>query len=54
MAAYGQDGLKVDAIAKFDKKQLKAFDQKTFLDILAEVSAKSKADCARFTPLVRS
>ncbi|KAI9747208.1 MAG: hypothetical protein M4579_007505 [Chaenotheca gracillima] len=37
MAAHGQDGSKIDAIAKFDKKQLKAFDQKTFSDILAEI-----------------
>jgi hypothetical protein len=39
MAAHGQDGSKVDAIAKFGKKQLKALDQKTFSDILEEVSA---------------
>jgi hypothetical protein len=53
MAAHGQDGSKIDAIAKFGKKQLKAFDQKTFSDILAEVSAHSKADSARLTLLVR-
>jgi hypothetical protein len=52
MAAYGQDGLKVDTIAKFGKKQLKALDQKTFLHILAEVSVHLKADCARLTLLV--
>lgn len=39
MAAHGQDDSKVDAIAKFGKKQLRAFDQKTFSDILAEVNA---------------
>jgi hypothetical protein len=54
MAAHGQDGSKIDAISKFGKKQLEALDQKTFSDILAEVSAYSKADCARLTPLVRS
>ncbi len=54
MTAHGQDGSKVDAIAKFGKKQLKTLDQKTFSDILAEVSAHSKTDCARLTPLVRS
>ena len=54
MAAHGQDGSKVDAIAKFGKKQLKAFDQKTFSDILAEVSAYSKVDSARLIPAVRS
>jgi hypothetical protein len=54
MAAHGQDGSKVDTIAKFGKKQLKALDQKTFSDILAEVSAHSKADAAMLTPLVRS
>jgi hypothetical protein len=54
MAAHGQDGSKIDAISKFGKKQLEALDQKTFSDILAEVSAHSEADCARLTPLVRS
>ena len=53
MAAHGQDGSKVDAIAKFGKKRLKALDQKTFSDILAEVNAHSKADSAMLT-LVRS
>ncbi|KAI0126991.1 vacuolar sorting protein VPS1, dynamin [Xylariales sp. AK1849] len=38
MAAHGQDGSKVDAIAKFGKKQLEAFDQKTFFEILVEAS----------------
>lgn len=38
MVAHGQDGSKVDAIARFGKKQLKTLDQKTFSDILAEVS----------------
>lgn len=38
MTAHGQDGSKVDAIARFGKKQLKAFDEKTFSNILAEVS----------------
>jgi hypothetical protein len=50
MASHGQDGSKIDAISKFGKKQLEALDQKTFSDILAEVSAHSKADCARLTP----
>jgi hypothetical protein len=54
MAAHGQDGSKIDAISKFGKKQLDALDQKTFSNILAEVSAHSNADCARLTPLVRS
>jgi hypothetical protein len=38
MTAHGQDGSKVDAIARFGKKQLKALDEKTFSNILAEVS----------------
>jgi len=50
MAAHGQDGSKIDAIAKFGKKQLKAFDQTTFSDILAEVSEHSRADAAMLTP----
>jgi hypothetical protein len=37
MAAHGQDGSKVDAIAKFGKKQLETLDEKTFSEILAEV-----------------
>jgi hypothetical protein len=45
MAAHGQDGSKVDAIAKFGKKQLKALDQKTFSNILAEVSALKGTLC---------
>jgi hypothetical protein len=53
MATYRQDGSKIDAISKFSKKQLKALDKKTFLDILAEVSAYLKADYARLTPLMR-
>jgi hypothetical protein len=53
MAAYKQDGLKIDAILKFSKKQLEALDKKTFLDILVEVSAHLKADYTRLTPLVR-
>ena len=44
IAAHRQDDSKVDAITKFDTRQSKALDQKTFLDILAEVSAHSKAD----------
>ncbi len=54
MTAHGQDGSKVDAIAKFGKKQLKAFDEKTFSDILAEVSAHPGLDSAKLTPHVRS
>jgi hypothetical protein len=54
MTAHGQDGSKVDAIAKFGKKELKALDEKTFSNILAEVSAHLKAESARLTPLVRS
>lgn len=54
IAAHGQDGSKIDAISKFGKKQLEALDQKTFSDILAEVSAHSKADYTRLTTLVRS
>lgn len=38
MTAHGQDDLKVDAIAKFSKMQLKTLDQNTFSDILAKVS----------------
>lgn len=37
MAAHGQDASKVDAIAKFGKKEIKSLDEKTFADILAEV-----------------
>lgn len=47
MATHGQDKLKIHAILKFGKKQLEALDQKTFSDILAEVSTHSKADYAR-------
>ena len=54
IAAYWQDGSKIDAISKFGKKQLEALDQRTFLDILAEVSAHLEADSARLTTLVRS
>ena len=54
IATHGQDRSKIDAISKFGKKQLEALDEKTFSDILAEVRANSKADCARLTPLVRS
>ena len=39
MAAHGQDGSKVDAIAKFGKKEIKSLDEKTFADVLAEVRA---------------
>jgi hypothetical protein len=53
MAAHRQDRSKINAISKFGKKQLEALDQKTFLDILAEASAYSKAGCARLTPFVR-
>jgi hypothetical protein len=49
MTAHGQDGSKVDAIAKFGKKKLQALDQQTFADILAEVCVHSKADYARLT-----
>jgi hypothetical protein len=51
MAAHRQDGSKIDAIVKFDKKQLKAFDQKTFSDILTEVNEHSRTDAAILTPL---
>lgn len=49
MTAHGQDGSKIDTIAKFGKKELKALDQKTFSEILAEVSTHSK-DCAKANP----
>ncbi|KAI9803497.1 MAG: hypothetical protein M1825_001840 [Sarcosagium campestre] len=48
MAAHGQDGSKIDAISKFGKKQLEAFDQDTFSDILAESRRQAKQ---RRTPL---
>lgn len=54
MTAHGLDGSKVDAIAKFGKRQLKAFDEKTFSDILAEAGAPTKVDSAKLTPHVRS
>ena len=53
MTAHGLDGSKVEAIAKFGKKQLKTFDQKTFSGILAEVSAHAKVDSVKLTPHVR-
>lgn len=53
MTAHGQDGSKVDAIARFGKKQLKALDEKTFSNILAEVST-IKCRLRHANPLVRS
>lgn len=38
MTAHGQDDSKADAIARFGKKHLKTLDEKTFSDVLAEVS----------------
>lgn len=54
MAAYGQDGSKIDAILKFGKKQLEALDHQTFSDILVEVRVHSDTDYARLTLPVRS
>jgi hypothetical protein len=45
MAAHGQDGSKGDAIGTFGTKQLKTLDQKTFSDILVEVSALEHRPC---------
>lgn len=41
ITAHGQDGSKVDAIAKFGKRQLQALDEATFSKILAEVGVQS-------------
>ena len=54
MAAHRQNRSKIDIILKFSKKQLEALNEKTFLDILVEISAHLKADYIRLTPLVRS
>jgi len=52
MTAHGLDDSKVDAIARFGKKQLETLDEKTFSDILAEVSI-IKSRLRHANPFVR-
>lgn len=53
MTAHDQESLKGDARAKFGKKQYEAFDQETFSDILAEVSAHLEEKLRQAEPHVR-